>query len=415
MRTSPPARRTGSNLPRISSFSLATILNGLLVWAVLFPFIPAIVPSSDTQPVFLLVFILTLLVGFALPSVGSRMFRVSLWGVTLAAVATLVLYALLLFANALEVGATIPSRLFSFVQFSAAALWAYTGKYQWSSKTLYRAMLIFLVFTFIYFATGGLIENMLIRSRTLVSVSLSESGRGARTLSPEPSFFALQVFNIYILSRLVEGEEAATEHPRSFFVALVAFCLLSSFSVYGALVLLVILSAEYPRMMATAGLAVISATGVAYSYLTRWESVRAVGFVLAIVKSRGSIAKLFVLDASLASRITSFNAYVASFAEHPLIGNGFSLFQGGGFISVVAAFGILGLLFFAWVLAKLLVGADTRGTKALLLIWFALNFASGPIGIPIVGVILGIGISRKESSFRWRPRGVVNRQPVLST
>ena len=377
-----------------NSIRLSSALNAALVWAVLFPFVPGLVRSSDTQPTFFLVFLVVLLVAFALPSVGRETFHISYWGVTLCAAMLLVLSFLLLFSNGFGTRASIPSRVFSFVQFCAASLWAVSGKYQWTRKPLFKAMFVYVVFTAIYFATHGLVENILIHSRQAASASLFESGRGARTLSPEPSFFAMQVFNIYILARLIGPSKDDPQSPNDRFLLMIAFCLLASFSVYGALVLLIILADEYPRTVVIATAVVIFATGLAYGVLQHWQSLRAVAFVVALVESHGSIAKIFLLDASLASRIDSLLAYTHSFAESPFIGNGFSLLQGGGFASIVAAFGLAGLIFFVWLFSRILRLHFPTSTKALLLVWFALNFVSGPIGVPIIGLIVGTIMSR---------------------
>jgi hypothetical protein len=397
--------------------SLSALLNGLLAWAVLFPFIPSIVPQSDTQPTFLLLFLITVVVSFALPSVGARIFRVSFPSVTLVVVATLTVYCFMLAANAFQQDSTIPSRIFSFAQFAAAALWAYAGKYEWNNKTIYRAMLVYAVFTVIYFGTGGVIENVLIHSRASGSASLFETGRGARTLSPEPSFFALQIFNIYILSRLIAPRDKTDENRRPFYFGLVAFCLLSSFSAVGVLVLLVIVCVKYPRYAALITLIVISAVNVFYGFLLRFDSIRAVNLVLTLIKSNGNIAKLALLDASVSSRIDSFSAYVSAFTQQPWIGNGFSLLQGGGFISIIAGLGVLALAFFLWVLMAVLHEDFSPSTKVLLLFWLALNLVSGPIGVPIIGVIVGriLGTKRRQTHTARSPSRLAGGRPVLSS
>jgi len=408
------ASQTKPSLRSAKDIPVSSALNGLLVCVVLFPFVPAIIRSSDTQPTFTFVFCIALLTSFALPAVGSRLFHISYWGVTATVTLVFLLYFLLLLANLVDARASIPSRLFSFCQFCAAVVWAYSGKHEWTTKSLYRAMQIYLVFTFVYFLTNGLVENVLIHSRAALSASLFESGRGARTLAPEPSFFAMQVFNIYLLYRLIE-RRGVLRTNRLPFLALVSFCLVSSLSVYGAIALLLILAVEFPKLFAFATLFLVSATSVAQGVLQHWGSVRAVSFILALVSSHGGIAKIFLLDASLASRVSSFLAYLSSFAAHPWTGNGFSLLQGGGFISIVTAFGLVGLLFFSWAFLKILTAPYSRGTTVLLTVWFVMNFISGPIGIPIIGVIFGTVLSRSSVLFESRPDRAQRWQSLATT
>jgi hypothetical protein len=214
-------------------------------------------------------------------------------------------------------------------------------------------------------------------------------GRGARTLSPEPSFFALQIFNIFVLARVLGLEKSLTKRKRLLFLALVSFCLLASLSAYGALLLLVVFFAFYPKTFLTAGVAVVVFFSALYQYLPNWDSIRAIKVVLVLIESRGQIAELMLLDQSFGSRIGSFLAYVDAFRTHPWSGEGFALFQGGGFISLVAGFGILALLFIILLAARIITGRFPVSTKAVLAAWFVLNFISGPIGVPILGVIVG--------------------------
>ena len=370
--------------------SISSVVNALLVFAVLFPFVPRLVPSSDTQPTFLLAFVLSLVVAVAAPSVGARLYRISLPGATALLFGTVVIYAWLLVANATQEEATIPARLVSFVQFGAAAVWGYAGKFRWNRTVLYRALVVYVVFTVVYFATNGAIEDALIQSRTDGAAFLFASGRGARTLAPEPSFFALHIFNVFVLSRIVALDDTQGHRVAFTWFALIVGCLASSLSAYGVLLLLVVLVATYPRVSATLGVVVVASFGAFYSQLLAWDSVRAVKAVLTLIESRGSVTELLVLDASFSRRIASFVEYVTAFRDHPFVGNGLSLYQGGGFVSVVAGFGILGLLFFVAVVGRIVRGQHDLDTKAILLTWLLLNFVSGPVGVPLLGVIVGM-------------------------
>ena len=386
------------------STSVSGLFNIALVWAVFLPFIPVLIPSSDTQPTFLLVFSLAFITSFAFPAAGRKLFHFTLSGTIVALFVASVLYALLLIANLSERDASIPSRLVSFAQFLAAAFWGYSGKFQWSEKLLFRALVGYAIFTVIYFATHGAIENVLIHSRAENSAMLFALGRGARTLSPEPSFFALQVFNIFVLARILFAHRPDTTVNSLKWVAVTGFCLAASFSAYGALLLILVVLATHPRMFVILSVACIAAWQLLASYLERFDSVRAIKLLLTVVSARVKFTDLASLDASVASRLLSFGDYLRSFGAHPLIGNGFSLYQGGGFVSIVAAFGLAGVGFFAWLLVRILRGVFDTRTKIVLVAWFVLNFVSGPIGVPIIGLIVGKLFARRLTAADRAPQ-----------
>ena len=386
--------------------SISAVVNALLVLAVLFPFVPRIVPSTDTQPTFLLVFGLSLAVAVAAPVVSGKLYRVSLPGATALILGALVIYGSLVAANALQDESTIPSRLVSFLQFGAAAVWGYAGKFRWNGKVLYGALLVYCAFTIVYFATNGAFEDFLIQSRTEGAEFLFTSGRGARTLSPEPSFFALHIFNLFVLARILSVPDTYGRTQAFTWLMLTVACLASSLSAYGALLLVVVLFATYPKVSALVGLVLLSSFSLLLSLASAWDSIRAIRVILALVESRGRVAELMVLDASFYGRMVSFTEYVASFARHPFFGDGFSVYQGGGFVSVVAALGLVALLFFAAVLNKIVRGNFSISTKAVLLIWLTLNFVSGPVGVPILGVIVGT-LFKPRRDAQWQAHPVV--------
>src|SRR5689334_25376115 len=70
----------------------------------------------------------------------------------------------------------------------------------------------------------------------------------ARTLSPEPSFFALQVFNIFVLARILFAHRPDTTVNSLKWVAVTGFCLAASFSAYGALLLILVVRSEERRV-----------------------------------------------------------------------------------------------------------------------------------------------------------------------
>jgi O-antigen ligase len=387
-------------------------VHALLILVVLFPFVPSIVPSSDTQPTFLAVFVVSVAMGLLLPR-ESQPYRLSLLGVTTVTLVALVLYAWLVVANATQHQGSLPARLIAFAQFVAAIIWARSGNFTIDEKMLLRALQIYAAFTVVYFLTQGAIEDVLIRSRLEGSGDLLASGRGARTLSPEPAFFAVHVFNIFVLSRLVAASDSRLMDARvqRWILWLTVFCLAASLSAYGALLLVVVLFVTHPRLMTavTAGIAVFA--GAVLVALPNWDSIRAIKIIAAIVQTRGNIAELMLLDRSVWARATSFSEYVRSFTEHPFFGDGFSLYQMGGFVSVVAAFGVIALLFFVFVAKAIAFGKWRLSTRVLALGWFGLHFAAGPIGIPILGAIIGYILKHRHAGSAERQ---ATRAPELA-
>jgi hypothetical protein len=396
------------------SFSVGRLLNGLLVLIMLFPFVPAVIRSSDTQPLFLGVFALSLIAAVASPAVGARIFHVSIPRTATLFLVAILLFTFLIVANTTNTGSTLASRLVSFLQFSAAAIWAYAHKHELTGEVLLRALIVYAVFTVVYFITGGALEDALIHSRLETSSDLFSMGRGARTLSPEPSFFAIQIFNIFVLSRLLRVDETLSRRRAMLFFALTAFCMAASFSAYGVLLLGIVLFAMYPKTFSVLALVALSSFSVFYEYLPNWDSIRAVKVLLVLFESKGQVAELMLLDASFGSRIGSFLSYVQEFRARPLAGEGFALFEGGGFISVIAAFGIVAAGFFAFLVFRIIVSPYRFSTKIALLIWFLMYFISGPIGVPIIGVIVGTFLRERRAeaapprspSLRGRPLAV---------
>jgi hypothetical protein len=95
-------------------------------------------------------------------------------------------------------------------------------------------------------------------------------------------------------------------------------------------------------------------------------------------------------DLSFATRFNSFFAYIDRFINNLFIGDGFSLFQGGGFISIVASLGLVGFFIILFLLFKIFRTIKSGKLKYLLIFWFFLNLFSGPIGIPALGIIFGL-------------------------
>lgn len=378
---------------------LETVLNGLLVFAVLFPFVPGLVPSSDTQPTFLLLFLIAIAFAFASPAVGERLLRVSTGGAAMLVAIAVVVYAWLVIANTTQDAATLPARVVSFTQFALAVVWGYASRQRIRQEHLFAALIVYAVFTVVYFATNGAVEDILVRSRMETSATMLASGRGARTLSPEPSFFALQVFNVYVLGHILVGRAAMTGRREALWFGCTAFCLIASLSGYGIMLLLIVAAATYPRLTLGAGVAAVVTFAALQGYLEAFRSSRAVGLFLLLVENRGTLAEMMLLDPSLSTRLLSFLEYVRTFMAHPLIGDGFSLYQGGGFVSIVAGLGVMALVFFLVVLSRVLRPDLSFTSRALVAGWFTLHFLYGPVGIPIIGATIGWLLRDAEPSL----------------
>jgi hypothetical protein len=373
---------------------LSAILNGALAWAVLFPFVPSVVRTSDTQPLFLLVFLAAVAVALLLPDVGEKVFGVTAAGAAFIAAAVAAATLSIVVSYILGTAAPLPARVFAFVQFAAAAAWAAYGRFEWRGRLLLAAVMVYAAFTPVFFATGGALEDVLIGSRGLASESMLMSGRGARTLSPEPSFFALHMFNLCVLAHVTGAYHRLSSPARSLFIGLACLCMLASFSAYGAVLSMVVLAVTHPRVaIALIGILAL-ALGPVLALLQLFPDVRMVGIILTLLEARGALQTLLFLDTSVSVRFESLTAYVNVFAGRPLLGDGFSLYQGGGFISIVAGLGTPALLFFLMVVARIAVGGFAFGTAILAFAWLAVNGTFGPVGIPALGVIIGTILTR---------------------
>jgi hypothetical protein len=96
------------------------------------------------------------------------------------------------------------------------------------------------------------------------------------------------------------------------------------------------------------------------------------------------------MDASFRVRLESFNAYLHTFAEAPFLGDAFSLHQGGGLVSIMAGLGVAAAVLFLAFLVRAAAAPMPVSTVLLLTVWFAVHFISGPVGIPILGLIIGL-------------------------
>ena len=96
-------------------------------------------------------------------------------------------------------------------------------------KTILNILYIYIFFSFIYFISQGSIESFLISSRGEQIGQNFISGRGASTLSPEPSFFVFQIISLFIFYKLTSSHN---EYDSKITLCTI-FLLIISFSGYG--------------------------------------------------------------------------------------------------------------------------------------------------------------------------------------
>lgn len=374
--------------------SISNIIFSLLVFTIFFPFVPGIIPGSDTQPFFLIYYLLFNLIVLNNIELQKKYF-LSYSSMFIPLVFILLISIILINTNSVVMNKMIYwTRYVSFVQFIFAIYWGISSRYFFEKETFNKILWIYLFMTFLYFIFNGAIENLLIPSRNDSFDALASTGRGARTLSPEPSFFALHIFNLYLIYKLLFYKNSVNE---KLIFYLVALCLVLSLSGYGFLLLLALIIARYPFRFFIFFAFSILTSGIWVGYLESFNNFRAISLIVSIIKNDPLI--VLKSDRSFDSRILSFNKYLDSISNNLFFGDSFSLFEGGGFISVISAFGLLGVCFFLLFLLKLLFSNFKIDLKFLLILWFVINFMSGPIGIPTIGVIIGLVFRRNKFSF----------------
>ena len=374
----------------LGSLPVRVVLCFLFTLTVFFPFLPAFISSSDTQPTLFLLAITAILLFLISPNFFSQHLDQDF--TILIYVFILVIFSIFsIVINAILYGQiVIFSRYISFLQFLAALIFGYTNSFQIFKKYAISIFKIYFIFTIVYFLTNGAIENFLIRSRFFSEgQDLASIGRGARTLSPEPSFFATQMFNLLLIYTLLldkEGLKNVFNNKKIIFI--VSFCLLFSLSGYGFVIFFIILTTFFTRYITVLFSLAILFNSLIIDLLDGFSNLRGIGLILKLIKNNPII--LASTDLSIATRFNSFFAYIDRFKNNFFIGDGFSLFEGGGFISIVASLGLIGVLMILFLLKKIVININNTKLKYLLIFWFFLNLFSGPIGIPALGIIFGL-------------------------
>ncbi len=365
----------------------------LFSFIIIFPFIPPLIPTSDTQPLLAIVFILFLFIGCRFD--GTK-FKVVL-DRNIYFLLFFIVIALVNFVLNFSLFSKIPvySRYFAFIQFLIAVFLGLFFKLKFNPKWFTYVLIIYSFFTIIYFLTNGFIENQLILSRDIESNDLFTIGRGARTLAPEPSFFALNLFNLFVINSLLKPVVSNRINTLNF--SLLALLLLSSLSGYGILILFIILLVEHPKKVLLFSFIILLLFPFFFEKLQQFENFRSAQLLIKIAtESPLSIASS---DASIESRILSFTNYIEIIKDNLFLGDNFSVVEGGGLIGLISGLGIIGLIYSIILFIKIFNYILFSKVFIVLLFWFFLNFVSGPFGIPAFGIIIGLILRNKQITF----------------
>ena len=351
--------------------------------AMAFPFVLQVLPGYDTQPTFILLFV----AGFVFLASQRTAFLVEwarrplqLWAVIM------LLLGVLISILANEQFFSSAQRIISFLLFFFSLLFG-LGKTSIVTENRLRITLyIYAFFTIIYFLSQGLIESILIASRGGMFSGYFDSGRGASTLSPEPSFFAIQLASLFLLFFLSRRNLPSSVLSRlnGSERGLVLMCmalLVATLSGYGALYFL-LLALMVGRTWAIF-LAVVSAPILLF--LSDSLNFRIIN-LMNLVRQEGLVGIL--LDASIGERLRSFYEYLGIFSN-TIFGNAFQNLGGGGLVSVLAGTGIFSIPFFGLLLCGLVRLRQPVQIKIFAATWLLFTSISGPIGVPLVGILAG--------------------------
>lgn len=353
-----------------------------ILWFIMaIPYVPQILPGSDNQPTFTLIFLLGLFFAFV-----DRRFS----DFRLVKHSTLVLLFFLIFSFVFSLVYTYFNsvdniyfpRIFSFLQFLAAFYFGASSSFYLKESWLKQYLTIYFVFTLIYFLTGGLVEEVLIRSRSEdVSSLLRSTGRGVRTLSPEPAILAIHLFSMYLMNSIYYNSIKISNKV----ILLLLAPLISTLSGYGFFIALVILILNFPFFF----FLTISFVFVVFGQFIMNFQLSGARIFLILDGLRRNGLDFLMMDSSFKSRYNSFMEYVESFESNFPLGDAFSIFSGGGFISIISGLGLVGLIFFILLILLIIFSKYNLKVKLLFSFWFLIYLFSGSFGVPLVGVIIG--------------------------
>lgn len=369
--------------------------SGLIFLTAAFPFVIPLSPATDTQPTFSL-----FALAFALVAIVQCFDRN-----VLLERSHFVLAATLAGGGIIWLGASLavndfatdnPARIVSFAMFLIALAAGLLNQQIFTAWRITTALKLYVFFTLLFFATRGALEGLLIQSRGEEALSgLLLTGRGASTLSPEPSFFAFQIFTLFLAARLTVWDQL-DRRGRHFVQLTTIGLLLASFAGYGVLYAAVVIFLAGWRYMLPA----VVFGGLGLVALVNVLDIDSLRFVRLFTSLALSLAddNFKVTDVSTLGRLNSFLDYLQAFLANPMFGDGFRLYGGGGLVSLMGALGLYGLTMVVLIVAAILLLRAGVKLKIALLFWFALQFISGPIGLPLLGVMAGLVMARSRLS-----------------
>lgn len=388
----PNLLRVPESVPNIfvTTPSRIEFYKGVIIFTIFFPYIPSIIPSSDTQPILILVTMFLVVDEFLNKRIITNITGFQS-GVLFMVLAIYIHLVLSITYNMMAGNGLSVTKPIAFTQFLLAAILGFSSKPLIKEKHIQTVLLVYAIFSVIYFLTRGMVEDILIRSRGAGAEALIQSGRGARTLSSEPSAFATQILNILVL-QIILFEKSVRELSLKT-IGLASFCLLASFSGYGFVIFVALFGVRFPKLSIVGLIGAIFIVPVALNHITAIQSIRFVT-LLKVGLNQGVMK---ILDLALGGRISSFLASIQSFLDNFWTGDGFTNRLMGGFIGLPASLGLAGFAFVVALFWKILFSeALSFFDKVLLTFWFLVILLSGNIAIPIVGVIVGLMFRRKS-------------------
>jgi hypothetical protein len=122
-------------------------------------------------------------------------------------------------------------------------------------------------------------------------------------------------------------------------------------------------------------------------------SLRFVRLFTTLLRDVATGDSLTITDISTLGRLNSFLDYIRTFLEKPIFGDAFGVYGGGGLVSIPASVGLFGLALLLLFLVATFTARIGFRLKVALLVWFVFQFVSGPVGLPLVGLLIGTVIA----------------------
>lgn len=334
------------------------VLNTFFVLLVFLPYAFPIVKGSDNQPVlfFLLFF---LLFGIRTKNYLFIFFLL---------VNVLVVFNLL-FNWTFEY--QVFSKYFAFLHFFLSVLLGCHFKFSCIHRNFNLNFIIyfFTFFSIVHFVTSGFLESYLITSRNVYYYL--DVGRGISTLSPEPSFFGMTLFALYVFSVI-------SKIPISNFnLVLILLNMTITFSLYSILLVSIILVHKY-RLRAIAGLILFS------MFFLSFFDIPYRAFMLLSNILQNDFSLLFD-DRSIHSRFKMIEYSVSVFLSSPYFGNGFYENSLNGLISLLSSFGLIFMVISIFYIVFVLYFIQN---KFLVFSFLLLFFFTNSISVSYFGFIL---------------------------